>query len=318
MSSANSSPCCGPSRPEEQALDVSDVTLSRSSDSSAKGMAKLPGAEFLMGTDDDNGFPADGEGSVRAVTLNPFYIDIGAVTNDQFARFVDRTGYKTEAERYKWSYVFHSFVPARLAKTVKQAVADAPWWWPVGGAYWRQPEGPRSTIKDRMDHPVVHVSFHDANAYSEWAGKRLPTEAEWEFAARGGLEQKTYPWGDDLTPNGEHRCNIWQGVFPDRNTRDDGYIGTAPVASFIPNGYGLFNTSGNVWEWCADRFSASYHKRGTRDNPKGPPSGSARVLKGGSYLCHASYCNRYRVAARTQNTPDSSTGHQGFRCVRDV
>jgi formylglycine-generating enzyme required for sulfatase activity len=163
----------------------------------------------------------------------------------------------------------------------------------------------------------VHVSWNDASAYADWAGKRLPTEAEWEYAARGGLEQKLYPWGDDLTPAGRHLCNIWQGEFPTHDTAEDGYAGTCPVDAFPPNGFELYSVAGNVWEWCLDWFSPDFHRIATRVNPVGPPSGTAKVMKGGSYLCHASYCNRYRVAARTSNTPDSSTTNTGFRCVRD-
>ena len=281
-------------------------------------MDLLSGGEFLMGADDGVGFPADGEGPVRRVPLNPFYIDACAVTNAEFSRFAKATRYKTEAELFGWSFVFRGFVSPSVARRVTQVVSAAPWWWPVKGASWRHPEGPGSNVKARADHPVVHVSWNDATAFCEWAGKRLPTEAEWEFAARGGLEQKTYPWGDELTPGGEHRCNIWQGRFPDQDTGDDGHLGTAPALSFPPNGFGLYNTSGNVWEWCSDWFSPTFHNEGPRDNPKGPPSGSSKSIRGGSYLCHDSYCNRYRVAARSANTPDSSTGNLGFRCVRDV
>ena len=287
------------------------------------GMALIPGGEFLMGTDDRDGFPADGEGPVRPVRVNPFYIDACAVTNQQFERFARETGYKTEAERFGWSFVFHMFLRPKVRRMAKQVVSDAPWWWVINGAYWRRPEGPGSNLKRRWNHPVTHVSWNDATAYCQWAGKRLPTEAEWEYSARGGLSQKRYAWGDELTPNHEHRCNIWQGTFPEENSADDGYKGTAPVDAYEPNGYGLYNVSGNVWEWTADWFSPTFHVQtssanGARDNPQGPPSGQSKTIRGGSYLCHDSYCNRYRVAARTSNTPDSSTGNLGFRCVRDA
>jgi formylglycine-generating enzyme required for sulfatase activity len=172
-------------------------------------------------------------------------------------------------------------------------------------------------VANRENHPVVHVSWADASAYAAWAGKRLPSEAEWEFAARGGLEQKLFPWGDELTPGGKHLCNIWQGQFPDINTAEDGYEATAPVDAYPPNGFGLLSMAGNVWEWCADWFSPDFHLIAARNNPVGPQSGIAKVIRGGSFLCHASYCNRYRVAARTSNTPDSSASNIGFRCVRD-
>ncbi|WP_257346722.1 formylglycine-generating enzyme family protein [Pseudalkalibacillus decolorationis] len=286
--------------------------------SSKEGMVLLSGGEFLMGTNDKEGFPADGEGLVRKVKVHSFYIDRCTVTNEQFENFVQATNYKTEAERFGWSFVFSSFVSSVTAQTVKQAVQGAPWWWPVEGADWRHPEGSDSTIVKRMDHPVVHVSWNDALAFCEWAGKRLPTEAEWEFAARGGLEQQTYPWGNRLTPNDKHYCNIWQGHFPSKNTEEDSYFGTAPSQSFPVNGYGLYNIVGNVWEWCSDWFSPNFHIHGPRHNPQGPKTGAAKAMRGGSYLCHRSYCNRYRVAARSSNTPDSSTGNIGFRCVADA
>ncbi|MFD0698715.1 formylglycine-generating enzyme family protein [Paenibacillus sp. GCM10027628] len=285
---------------------------------SKEGMILLSGGEFWMGDDSGEGFPQDGEGPVRAFTLDPFYIDPYAVTNEQFQRFATATGYVTEAEKFGWSYVFHLFVPDELRESVDGVVNNAPWWWKVDGANWRQPEGPGSAIRSRMDHPVVHVSWHDAQAYCRWAGKRLPTEAEWEYAARGGLERKRYPWGDTLLVEGRHRCNIWQGLFPKVNHASDGYAGTAPVNAYEPNGYGLYNVSGNVWEWCEDWFSADHHRSAASHNPKGPGKGAAKTVKGGSYLCHKSYCNRYRVAARTSNTPDSSTGHMGFRCAADA
>lgn len=277
------------------------------------GLARIPGGTFIMGTDDPTGFPADGEGPPRPVTLDRYRIARHAVTNDQFAAFVAATGYETEAERFGWSFVFHLLVPADAKPTIVGSAGPAPWWLGISGAFWRAPEGPGSTIDDRGDHPVVHVSWNDAMAYCAWGGVRLPTEAEWERAARGGLIQKRYPWGDDLTPDGDHRCNIWQGEFPAGNSAADGFVGTAPVGSFRPNGYGLYNVAGNVWEWCADWFSPIHPADAPRLNPTGPRRGDARVVRGGSYLCHHSYCNRYRVAARSANTPDSSTGNTGFR-----
>lgn len=279
-------------------------------------MAPIPGGSFLMGTDEPEGFPADGEGPVHRVTVAPFLMDRYAVTNRQFAAFVEETGYATDAERFGWSFVFHLFVSPAVAARQFPSPPQTPWWLAVEGADWLHPHGPDSGVADCLDHPVVHISWKDAAAFAEWAGKRLPTEAEWEFAARGGLEQKRYPWGDELKPGGEHRCNIWQGKFPVKNHASDGYAGTGPVNAYKPNGYGLYNMAGNVWEWCADWFSPSYYTSGEADNPQGPAAGEARVLRGGSYLCHSSYCNRYRVAARSRNTPDSSSGNMGFRCVR--
>jgi formylglycine-generating enzyme required for sulfatase activity len=205
----------------------------------------------------------------------------------------------TDAERFGWSYVFAKFLP-KEPRRASPRLARTPWWCGVTGAQWRRPEGPGSDLDGRRDHPVVHVSWHDAAAFCSWAGARLPTEAEWEYAARGGLDQARYPWGDELTPGGEHRCNIWQGRFPAHDETEDGFSGTAPMDAFEPNGFGLHNVAGNVWEWCADWFD---------------PAEQNRAMRGGSYLCHESYCNRYRVAARTANTPDSSSGNLGFRCA---
>jgi formylglycine-generating enzyme len=314
--------CCAAARPgswQDGASSAGTTQVTRA-DSTGKestlGMARLEGGEFLMGTDDPVGFPNDGEGPVRTVALRPFWIDTVVVSNTRFAEFVDATGYVTEAERYGWSFVFGGLLPEDFPPT--RGAAQAPWWRQIFDADWRHPEGSRSSIEDRMDHPVVHVSWNDAAAYCVWAGRRLPTEAEWEYAARGGLEQSRYPWGDELTPDGTWRCNIWQGTFPSRNTLDDGFLGTAPVDEFEPNGYGLYNVSGNVWEWCSDWFHSGFHAHAPRDNPPGPPSGQAKAIRGGSYLCHDSHCNRYRVAARSSNTPDSSTGNTGFRCARDA
>ena len=315
-------PCCGPSAPVSRDPDRSAGggaigRVERAAESARRRMVLLAGGEFRMGADDGEGFPGDGEGPVRTVRVAPYAIDPHAVTNARFATFVKATGYRTDAERYGGSFVFHRFLRPEVAKLVTAQSETAPWWWYVPGACWKAPEGPGSSIAPRQDHPVVHVSWNDAGAYCAWAGTRLPREAEWEFAARGGLEERRYPWGDDLTPRGQHRCNIWQGDFPRQDAAEDGYAGTAPVSAFRPNGFGLYNTAGNVWEWCEDWFSPDFHVHGPRDNPAGPPTGTTKVIRGGSYLCHASYCNRYRVAARSFNSPESSTGHTGFRVVRD-
>lgn len=320
MSHEKKTPCCCARRPQSfgTTLIQQQDRMAKRDKSVTKGMIYLSGGEFLMGTNSNEGFPTDGEGPVRKVKVNPFYIDPCTVTNFEFSEFVMDTGYKTEAELYGWSYVFFSFISEEVKKTVTGVVQNAQWWWVVKGAYWKEPEGPDSSIADRMDHPVVHVSWNDAIAYCQWAGKRLPTEAEWEYAARGGLVQKRYPWGDRFQPGSKYMCNTWQGTFPEKNKGADGYLGTAPAKSFPANGYGLYNVSGNVWEWCSDWFSPTFYVDGTCKNPKGPSNGKAKVTRGGSYLCHKSYCNRYRVAARSSNTPDSSTGNIGFRCAADL
>ena len=270
-----------------------------------------------MGDHFDEGYPADGERPVHEVSLPDFWMDEATVTNDDFAAFVDATGHVTDAEELGISAVFHSAFEGKKS-SVLHALADAPWWLAVRGADWRHPHGPWSSLKGRGDHPVVQVSWRDAASYAAWAGKRLPTEAEWEYAARGGLVNQRYAWGDELEPDGEHRCNIWQGDFPTRNTRDDGFEITAPVRSYQPNGHGLWQMAGNVWEWCADWFSPDYYAESPPESPVGPSTGEARVIRGGSYLCHDSYCNRYRVAARSSSTPDSATGNMGFRCANDA
>ena len=268
-----------------------------------------------MGAEDGDGYPADGEGPVREVHLEPFWIDPLAVSNRRFGDFVEATGHVTDAEGYGWSFVFGGLLPDDFPET--RGIVDAPWWRQVYDADWRHPQGPQSSIDDRLNHPVVHVSWRDAQAFCAWTGLRLPSEAEWEFAARGGLVQRRFPWGDELEPNGRHRMNIWQGTFPSENTLADGYLGTCPVDEFEPNGYGLHNTSGNVWEWCEDAFDSRLAGSGSAVSPA-KDEGDAKVIRGGSYLCHASYCNRYRVAARTLNTSVSSTGNMGFRCARDA
>ncbi len=310
--------CCAPGR--ESGPAFAPQGFARATAGSTLGMKRLPGAEFLMGNERDYGFPADGEGPVHAVRLDPFWIDECAVTNEQFNAFVNATGYKTEAERFGWSFVFAGHLSRQqLERAVRAVVQGSEWWCRVDGATWRHPEGAGSNIKQRWAHPVVHVSWHDALAYCAWAGKRLPTEAEWEYAARGGLPAgNRFPWGDELEPDGRHRMNVWQGEFPTRNTAADGFDGTCPARTYRTNAYGLYCMTGNVWEWCWDWFDAGYYRVSESANPRGPASGDRRVMRGGSYLCHASYCNRYRVDARSSNTPDSSTTNLGFRCVRDV
>jgi formylglycine-generating enzyme required for sulfatase activity len=253
---------------------------------------------------------------VHDVTLDAFRIDRYAVTNDAFARFVESTGWRTDAERYGWSFVFAGLLPEGFADT--RGVVGAEWWRQVPGADWRHPEGPESHLDARSDHPVVHVSWRDAQAYCRWSGTRLPTEAEWERAARGGRDGTPFPWGDELEPGGEHRMNVFQGRFPTRNTGADGYLGTAPVDAFPPNDLGLHNATGNVWEWCEDWFDTDTYTSGSVRNPRGPEHGDRRVQRGGSYLCHVSYCRRYRVSARSASEPDSSTGNAGFRVAGDA
>jgi formylglycine-generating enzyme required for sulfatase activity len=315
-------PCCVPSKQRAARLAASRQASAgrmRVTTGSVADSVRLDGGAFWMGTESDEGFPADGEGPVRQVRVDPFYIDKYPVTNEQFAEFAADTGYLTDAERFGWSFVFQGHIPSeRLTPQVDKRASGIRWWYKVNGADWRHPEGPDSSVAARPHHPTVHTSWNDAHAYAKWAGKRLPTEAEWEYAARGGLEQKTYPWGDELTPEGRHLCNIWQGEFPHLDKGHDGFTAPCPVDAFPPNGYGLYTITGNAWEWCADWFDPTFHVTATRTNPMGPAEGVTRLMKGGSYLCHRSYCNRYRVAARTSNTPDSTTTNISFRLVRDI
>ncbi len=234
-----------------------------------------------MGARPGEGYAEDGEGPVHKVTVGPLAVADTAVTNDQFAAFVAATGWRTQAERDGWSFVFGGLLPDDFPPT--RGVAAAPWWRQVEGASWARPEGPHSSLDGRGDHPVVHVSWDDAQAFCAWSGTRLPTEAEWEWAARGGLDRKRFPWGDDLEPDGEHRMNVFQGDFPARNTAADGWAGTAPVRSFPPNGHGLHEVTGNVWEWCADWFDPRHlhtpaghgpHRTGHRH----PPGHAGRVV----------------------------------------
>jgi len=279
-------------------------------------LVDVPATTFRMGDDSVWAYPDDGESPVHDVELGAFRIDRFTVTNDAYARFVAATGWHTDAERFGWSFVFAAFLPDDFPDT--SGVVGAEWWRQVFGADWRHPEGPQSDLEGRGDHPVVHVSWHDAIAYCRWTGTRLPTEAEWECAARGGRAGAAFPWGDDLEPGGEHRMNVFQGKFPGTNTGVDGYLATAPVGAFPPNGFGPHNVTGNVWEWCADWHDPAYYRAGHGRDPRGPTTGERRVQRGGSYLCHLSYCRRYRVSARFGSEPTSSAGHVGFRVATDA
>jgi formylglycine-generating enzyme len=299
-------------------------------------MRRIPGGDFLMGSDQH--YPE--EAPAHRVRVDPFWIDRFAVTNRHFARFVQETGYVTIAEKpadpadYVGSVSPGLLAPSSVVFKGPREHVDLQnhynWRVYVRGANWRHPRGPASTIKKLEDHPVVHVSFEDAEAYAKWAGKELPTEAEWEFAARGGLEGAEFVWGDEFTPGGRHMANTWQGEFPCKNDRSDGYAWTAPVGAFPANGYGLHDMAGNVWEWTADY----YQEHGkidspccTIDNPRGAKREASfdprqpeiliprKVTKGGSFLCAPNYCRRYRPAARMAQPVDTSTCHLGFRCV---
>jgi len=273
--------------------------------------AAVPAQTFQMGDAQGDGRLPDGEGPVHAVTLAGFDIDTTSVTNDAFAAFVEATGFRTEAEVQGYSAVFHLALTAP-AEDVVGRPPGTPWWLGVRGADWRHPGGAGSSVNEIGDHPVVHVSWDDAQAYCAWAGRSLPTEAQWEAASRGGLPGTRFPWGDERD---DWRMNIWQGDFPSSNTLDDGWLTTAPVHTYEPNAYGIWQTVGNVWEWCSDWYDPRYYGASPEREPAGPSTGWQRVLRGGSYLCHDSYCNRYRNSARSQNTPDSSMGNAGFRTV---
>jgi sulfatase modifying factor 1 len=312
--------CCAPRG--RVALDLAPPPSSSAVFRTASGrhgieQALVPAQEYAMGDAFGEGKPGDGEEPVHHVEVGAFSIDVTPVTNADFGRFIDSTDYQTEAERFGYSAVFHLAVEADTASVMGPA-AGAPWWWGVRGADWAHPGGPRSSLDGLEDHPVVHVSWTDAVAYCDWAGRALPTEAQWEAASRGGHPSLRYPWGDDLSARdagGPWPVNIWQGSFPRVNTAEDGWLTTAPVRSYAPNAYGLWQTVGNVWEWCADWFDSTWYARSPSSQPVGPNTGAAKVMRGGSYLCHDSYCNRYRNAARSSNTPDSSMGNAGFRTV---
>jgi len=310
------------------------VTERRTRKPPSRDMVRIPGGTFLMGS--NNHYPE--EAPVHSVTVDGFWMDKYAVTNAQFSLFVEMTGYETVAERVPSAEDYPGakpelLVPGSVVFQRPQGPVDmrgCPWWNWVPGASWRRPLGPLSSLKGLARHPVVHIAYEDAQAYSTWAKKELPTEAEWEFAARGGLEAAVYTWGDDFAPNGKMMANTWQGVFPFENLLTDGFERTSPVGSFPTNGYGLYDMAGNVWEWTTDWYQD--HNRVANSccaslNPRGGEIDGSydarmpeiriprKVLKGGSYLCAPNYCFRYRPAARIPQQIDSGTCHQGFRCI---
>lgn len=313
-------------------------------DTSTTGMKYIPGGEFMMGG--DNGQASPDEFPKHSVQVNPFWMDETEVTNAQFQKFVDATGYVTTAEQKPDWEELKKTVPPGTAKPPDSVLIPASlvfkqtkgpvelhdynqWWSWVAGADWKHPQGTSSSIKGKEKLPVVHVSWYDAMAYCKWAGKRLPTEAEWEFAARGGLINNVYPWGNEHVNAGKAKANSWEGKFPYLNTTKDGYLKSAPVKSYGANGYGLYDMAGNVWEWCSDWYDADYYTslgKSTAMNPQGPSKSNdpedlytpKKSLRGGSFLCNDSYCSGYRVARRMKSSPDTGLEHSGFRCVKDA
>jgi formylglycine-generating enzyme required for sulfatase activity len=317
-------------------FSTAESDVPRLNESNAPGSAPdadmvwIPGGWFWMG---DNHFP-DAQPE-HMVYVDGYWMDKHEVTNAQFARFVEATGYKTIAEIAPTKEQFPDALPENLvAGSIVFAAPGVPvslqnpyqWWRYQAGADWRHPEGPESTIEGRENHPVVHISWKDAKAYADWAGKRLPSEAEWEFAARGGLDRQEYCWGGQLHPDGQWQSNIWQGSFPNENTALDGFRTTSPVGKFKPNAYGLVDMSGNVWEWCADWYRPDTYLKTTDKNPLGPddsfdpqePGINKRVQRGGSFMCSDLYCRRYVPGARGKAEPESAAGHIGFRCVKSA
>ncbi|MEL6952404.1 MAG: formylglycine-generating enzyme family protein [Pseudomonadota bacterium] len=277
--------------------------------------ARIPGGRAMIGTDQPQ-ILEDIEGPLRHKRVRGFEMAVAPVSNTQFADFIAATGYVTEAERFGWSFVFWAQVPEALGAT--PAVAGVEWWRRVEGAMWRDIHAPGDRLANALpDHPVVHVSWNDALAYAAWVGGRLPSEAEWEHAARGGLGDVPFTWGGaEPDDHASFPCNIWQGRFPEANTGADGYVTTAPGVSFAPNGYGLYGMLGNVWEWTAEPFRLRSAKRAAK--ARQAQMQGYKLIKGGSFLCHRSYCYRYRIAARTGNSPDSTTTHTGLRVVWDL
>ena len=311
--SASDRACCAPQSSKTRDMADGPVRVAARS-SEDHGLIALTGGSFLMGAA-DGPHPQDGEGPVRRVTLDGFSIASLTITNAQFQRFFEDTGYRTVAEQVGTSFVFELLLPMNCEDVPR--AKTAPWWCEVSGACWHHPEGPfGESVRARPDHPVVHISLADAHAYCEWSGMILPTEAQWEYASRGGLEAQPFPWGDSLEPEGVHRSNVWQGQFPKSNTAEDGFVGTAPSKCYAPNGFGLFGMTGNIWEWTADRFTTLHSPR-PQANPSGPLNGDFNVAKGGSYLCHSSYCQRYRTSSRQALDPFTTAGNLGFRVARN-
>lgn len=309
-------------------------------------MAYIPEGTYSMGSSDP--FQAlKRELPQHQVKVNAFYMDIHEVTNAQFSAFVEATNYKTIAEQEIDWEILKKQLPKNTPKPnedvlqpgsmvfvessdIYNLIDISQWWRWINGANWRQPEGPGSNIMGKDQEPVVHICYFDAVAYAEWCGKRLPTEAEWEWAARGGLKDKIYPWGNESVDEGIPKCNYWTGIFPNKNTKKDGFRGVAPVMQYAPNGYGLYDMAGNVWEICEDWYDENYYSSlnfsEIQDNPKGPekwnyppePMDPKRVIRGGSFLCNDSYCSSYRVSARMPYSQETGMSHTGFRCVKDV
>jgi formylglycine-generating enzyme len=334
---------CTSNIPSRFAINTSTDSIVAGGNSSYDGMVKIPGGDFLMGSADKEGRPD--EYPQHAVHVDGFYMDATEVTNAMFMQFVKTTGYKTTAERTPDWEELKKQLPAGTSKPADSLLVAASlvftppsqpiqlndvsqWWQWVKGADWKHPQGPGSSIKGKENLPVVHVSWDDAMAYAKWAGKRLPTEAEWEWAARAGLTNQPFTWGVEPVDKGQSKANIWQGRFPDHNTVTDGYARVSPVKSFAVNAYGLYDIAGNVWEWCSDWYRSDYYSQtGSKKsiNPVGPaasydpeePTVPKRVVRGGSFLCHASYCSSYRVSARMKTSPDTGLEHTGFRCVKN-